>query len=204
MDAHSEKEHAAPNVQARVRLSPTVRLRRPRHRRTGRRTAAPWQCRRQHRRRPQAGAGPSAGPVAAASRVSRRERKCGAAPTPVAVDRSAAEFASYCGVAPIEVSSGDVQRHRLSRAGDRQLNYALHVIPRPAALDSVGRGLRMRRQLTKRPARPRNWHVSSRRWRGGRQGDPLHRNLFRSNQRCQCSDDRRTLPHTGCGGDWAG
>ncbi|MGY2058155.1 transposase [Nocardia gipuzkoensis] len=29
---------------------------------------------------------------------------------------------------PIEVSSGDTRRHRLSRAGDRQLNYALHVI----------------------------------------------------------------------------
>ena len=42
--------------------------------------------------------------------------------------RSEAAFASYCGVAPIEVSSGDVQRHRLSRAGDRQLNYALHVM----------------------------------------------------------------------------
>jgi transposase len=42
--------------------------------------------------------------------------------------RSAAAFASYCGVAPIEVSSGDVQCHRLSRAGDRQLNYALHVM----------------------------------------------------------------------------
>jgi transposase len=41
--------------------------------------------------------------------------------------RSESAFASYCGVAPIEVSSGDVQRHRLSRAGDRQLNYALHV-----------------------------------------------------------------------------
>uniref|UniRef100_UPI0037BE35BA transposase n=1 Tax=Jatrophihabitans lederbergiae TaxID=3075547 RepID=UPI0037BE35BA len=41
---------------------------------------------------------------------------------------SAAAFASYCGVAPIEVSSGDVVRHRLSRAGDRQLNYALHVM----------------------------------------------------------------------------
>jgi transposase len=42
--------------------------------------------------------------------------------------RSEHAFASYCGVAPIEVSSGDVQRHRLSRAGDRQLNYALHVM----------------------------------------------------------------------------
>jgi len=41
---------------------------------------------------------------------------------------SPAAFASFCGVAPIEVSSGDVVRHRLSRAGDRQLNYALHVM----------------------------------------------------------------------------
>jgi transposase len=41
---------------------------------------------------------------------------------------SAAAFASYTGMAPIAVSSGDVVRHRLSRAGDRQLNYALHVM----------------------------------------------------------------------------
>jgi transposase len=37
-------------------------------------------------------------------------------------------FATYTGVAPIEVSSGEVQRHRLSRAGNRQLNHALHII----------------------------------------------------------------------------
>jgi transposase len=47
---------------------------------------------------------------------------------PISRFRSADAFASYAGVAPIEVSSGDVVRHRLSRAGDRQLNYALHVI----------------------------------------------------------------------------
>ncbi len=47
---------------------------------------------------------------------------------PVSRFRSESAFASFCGVAPIEVSSGDVQRHRLSRAGDRQLNYALHVM----------------------------------------------------------------------------
>ena len=38
--------------------------------------------------------------------------------------RSAAAFATYTGTAPIDVSSGDVVRHRLSRAGDRQLNSA--------------------------------------------------------------------------------
>jgi transposase len=42
--------------------------------------------------------------------------------------RSAAAFASYTGTAPIEVSSGDVVRHRLSRAGDRQLNCCLHIM----------------------------------------------------------------------------
>ena len=37
-------------------------------------------------------------------------------------------FASYCGTAPIEVSSGEQRRHRLSRAGNRQLNRALHLV----------------------------------------------------------------------------
>ena len=36
-------------------------------------------------------------------------------------------FASYVGTAPIEVSSGDNQRHRLSRAGNRRINRAIHV-----------------------------------------------------------------------------
>ena len=42
--------------------------------------------------------------------------------------RSPAAFASYTGTAPIEVSSGEVVRHRLSRAGDRQLNFCLNVM----------------------------------------------------------------------------
>nr|WP_254715830.1 IS110 family transposase [Actinomadura sp. NAK00032] len=42
--------------------------------------------------------------------------------------RSAAAFASYCGVAPLDASSGDVKRHRPSRAGDRRLNCALHIM----------------------------------------------------------------------------
>ena len=37
-------------------------------------------------------------------------------------------FASYTGTAPIEASSGDLRRHRLNRAGNRQLNTALHLI----------------------------------------------------------------------------
>jgi transposase len=47
---------------------------------------------------------------------------------------TAAHFASYTGAAPVEVASGERTRHRLSRAGDRQLNHALHII----ALVQVG------------------------------------------------------------------
>ena len=39
-----------------------------------------------------------------------------------------AHFASYSGTAPVEVSSGEVVRHRLSLSGNRKLNYALHMI----------------------------------------------------------------------------
>jgi transposase len=39
-----------------------------------------------------------------------------------------AHFASYSGTAPLEASSGEVVRHRLSLAGNRKLNYALHMI----------------------------------------------------------------------------
>jgi transposase len=39
-------------------------------------------------------------------------------------------FASYSGTAPIEVSSGEVTRHRLSRNGNRSLNNALHLAAR--------------------------------------------------------------------------
>lgn len=41
---------------------------------------------------------------------------------------SSDHFASYTGTAPIEASSGDVVRHRLSRAGNRRLNAALHIV----------------------------------------------------------------------------
>ncbi|WP_420849201.1 transposase [Parafrankia soli] len=42
--------------------------------------------------------------------------------------RSDAAFAAFAGAAPIPASSGLTTRYRLSRAGDRQLNRALHTI----------------------------------------------------------------------------
>jgi transposase len=41
---------------------------------------------------------------------------------------SKAHFASYAGVAPIEASSGEVVRHRVSLSGNRRLNQVMHVI----------------------------------------------------------------------------
>jgi transposase len=42
--------------------------------------------------------------------------------------KSEASFASLCGVAPIEASSGKVVRHRLNRGGNREANRALYMI----------------------------------------------------------------------------
>ncbi|HEX5701120.1 MAG TPA: IS110 family transposase [Rubrobacter sp.] len=42
--------------------------------------------------------------------------------------RSEASFASLCGVAPIEASSGKVVRHRLNRGGNREANRALYMV----------------------------------------------------------------------------
>ena len=42
--------------------------------------------------------------------------------------RSEAAFAMLSGTAPVPVSSGRTDRHRLNRLGDRQLNRAIHVI----------------------------------------------------------------------------
>jgi transposase len=42
--------------------------------------------------------------------------------------RSKGSFAMLTGTAPLEASSGKTKRHRLNRGGNRQLNYALHVM----------------------------------------------------------------------------
>jgi transposase len=42
--------------------------------------------------------------------------------------RSEAAFAHLCGVAPIPASSGNTERHRLNRGGDRHANSALYML----------------------------------------------------------------------------
>lgn len=60
---------------------------------------------------------------------------------------SAAHYASYAGTAPIEVSSGQQCRHRLSRAGNRSLNHALHLAARVQTMHpGPGRNHYLRKQ----------------------------------------------------------
>ena len=37
-------------------------------------------------------------------------------------------FASWTGTAPLDASSGEQNRHRLSRAGNRRMNHVLHIV----------------------------------------------------------------------------
>jgi len=63
---------------------------------------------------------PGVGPLTAAALVARTGDP--------ARFRSSAAFAMLAGVAPIPASSGQTQRMRLNRGGNRELNRALHVV----------------------------------------------------------------------------
>jgi transposase len=58
-----------------------------------------------------------------------------------------AHFASYSGTAPLEASSGEVVRHRLSLAGNRKLNYALHMLATCQARSDARGGAYYRKKL---------------------------------------------------------
>jgi transposase len=58
-----------------------------------------------------------------------------------------AHFASYAGTAPVEASSGKVVRHRLSLAGNRKLNYALHMVAVCQARSATRGGVYYRKKM---------------------------------------------------------
>jgi transposase len=61
--------------------------------------------------------------------------------------RSEAALAHWCGVAPLPASSGETQRHRLSRGGNREANRA----PYRLALGRLGWDDRTRADVEQRP-----------------------------------------------------
>lgn len=72
--------------------------------------------------------------------------------------RSADAFASLAGVAPIPASSGQVQRVRLSRRGNRQLNRALYTI----ALTQVWHHPPARAYVDRKRAEGKTWREAIR------------------------------------------
>jgi transposase len=64
-----------------------------------------------------------------------------------------AHFASYSGTAPVEASSGEVVRHRLSLAGNRKLNYALHMVAVCQARSEVRGGAYYRKKIAEGKSR---------------------------------------------------
>ena len=67
------------------------------------------------------------------------------------VDRN--RFASWTGTAPLDASSGEQNRHRLSRAGNRRMNHMIHIAAiSQIRLDTEGRAYyRRKRAEGKRP-----------------------------------------------------
>jgi transposase len=64
---------------------------------------------------------------------------------------SEAAFAALGGVSPLPASSGNTQRHRLNRGGDRRLNRALYTV----ALTRLGHDPRTRAYCARRTAEGR-------------------------------------------------
>jgi transposase len=62
-------------------------------------------------------------------------------------------FASWTGTAPLDASSGEQNRHRLSRAGNRRMNHMIHIAAvTQLRLDTEGRAYyRRKRAAGKKP-----------------------------------------------------
>ncbi|MFC9769643.1 transposase [Rhodococcus jostii] len=102
--------------------------------------------------------------------------------------RSAAAFASYTGTAPIEASSGDVVRHRLSRAGDLQLNCCLRTM----AITQISRDTPGRAYCQRKRAAGKS-HKEALRCLKRRLSDVVYRQLLHDSGAEPCGGPGRTL-----------
>ena len=93
-----------------------------------------------------------------------------------------AHFASYSGTAPVEVSSGEVVRHRLSLAGNRHLNNALHMVAVCQARSDARGGTYYRKKLAEGKSRKEALRCLKRRF-----SDAVFKNLMADLQNLSCS-----------------
>jgi transposase len=89
-----------------------------------------------------------------------------------------AHFASYSGTAPLETSSGEVVRHRLSLAGNRKLNYALHMVATCQARSDARGGRYYRKKIAEGKSRKEALRCLKR-----RVSDAVFRSLLADSQR---------------------
>ena len=135
------------------------------------------------------------------------ERGCGPVTAAIIIGHTAgakrfptdACFARHAGTAPIPASSGNTQRHRLHRGGDRQLNRAIHIIALSRArTDPATRAYLDRRHAegkTKREAiRCLKRHLARRIWR------LLYTTTPARNPTTETLGHRRRSPHNGLHG----
>ena len=103
-------------------------------------------------------------------------------------------FASWTGTAPLDASSGEQIRHRLSRAGNRRMNHVLHV----AAIvqlrnDTEGRAYYRRKRAAKKTP------MEALRCLKRRLSDVIYRQLLADAQAAELPDEQ-TAEETGPGG----
>jgi len=91
-----------------------------------------------------------------------------------------ASYASYAGTAPIDVSSGEQETHRLSRRGNRQLNAAIHVAAVTQARDPGPGRDHYQRKLTEHKT-PKGARRSLKR----RLSNTIYRRILADHQRTQ-------------------
>jgi transposase len=95
---------------------------------------------------------------------------------------SKARFASYSGTAPVEASSGEVVRHRLSLAGNRKLNNALHMVAVCQARSDARGGAYYRKKMAEGKSRKEALRCLKRRL-----SDAVFKSLMAGSQVPSCS-----------------
>jgi len=94
-------------------------------------------------------------------------------------------FASWTGTAPLDASSGEQIRHRLSRAGNRKINHMLHIAAATQIrLDTEGRAYHRRKRAAGKT------HLEAMRCLKPRISDAVYRQLLADARRAALSNAR--------------
>jgi transposase len=103
-------------------------------------------------------------------------------------------FASWTGTAPLEASSGEHVRHRLSRAGNRRMNHVLHV----AAIVQIRHETEGRAYYRRKLAEHKS-PLEARRCLKRRLSDVVYRQLLADARRAEHTDHDGADPGGHCG-----